>query len=442
LFKLSVEEAAMTCEVAVMNKYAVVIAADSAVTTASGNGNERYSKGGNKIFQLSRQEPVGVMIHGSAMLDGVPWEIIIKNFRDKLGSQAHPALQDYATAFFNFVKTADFFFPQADLDRKLFDRVLRIVLDLIKQARQTVAAIDDAAKNTQERQAAWAAFAQSITDELDQLPMHPGISDAALDAVTTEVEEQLQNYPEFADYLRSSGLSDLIAIPALAELGCKYLFKKFDVVLPQTGIVFSGFGTGQYFPCVIKYEVFGFVKNDFIYHIDNSNSCEIGHDTPSGIFQFAMTSSIDTFTTGVGLDTFSEVRRAYLSNAKGLVEATLLQQDIVELPADFDQTLAASADAFSEQWLDKMLSTHYHPMKRVIASLPIQEMVHLAETLIVLQSLKERITTHSESVGGPVDVAVITKAEGLVWIKRKHYFDADRNLPYVMRQRALYEDKP
>ncbi|MES2077178.1 MAG: hypothetical protein V4462_16315 [Pseudomonadota bacterium] len=302
----------MTCEVAVMNKYAVVIAADSAVTTASGNGNERYSKGGNKIFQLSRQEPVGVMIHGSAMLDGVPWEIIIKNFRDKLGSQAHPALQDYATAFFKFVKTADFFFPQADLDRKLFDRVLRIVLDLIKQARQTVAAIDDAAKNTQERQAAWAAFAQSITDELDQLPMHPG----------------------------------------------------------------------------------------------------------------------------------SEVRRAYLSNAQGLVEATLLQQDIVELPADFDQTLAASADAFSQQWLDKMLSTHYHPMKRVIASLPIQEMVHLAETLIVLQSLKERITTHSESVGGPVDVAVITKAEGLVWIKRKHYFDADRNLPYVMRQRALYEDKP
>jgi hypothetical protein len=33
------------------------------------------------------------MIYGSAMLDGVPWEIIIKNFRDKLGSTKYGTLQ-------------------------------------------------------------------------------------------------------------------------------------------------------------------------------------------------------------------------------------------------------------------------------------------------------------------------------------------------------------
>ncbi len=151
-----------------------------------------------------------------------------------------------------------------------------------------------------------------------------------------------------------------------------------------------------------------------------------------------MTSSIDTFTTGVGSDTYSEVQRAYKQSAHALVEQMLRAHNIDMLPVDFDQTLMASTATFSQDWYNKMMAVHYHPMKRVIASLPIQEMVHLAETLIVLQSLKERITTHSESVGGPIDIAVITKSEGLVWIKRKHYFDADKNLQYEVRQRALY----
>lgn len=431
----------MTCEVSVMNKYAVVIAADSAVTTTSGNGSERYSKGGNKIFQLSRFEPVGVMIYGTATLDGVPWEIIIKNFRDKLGSTKHGSLHGYAAAFFEFVQRAEFFFPQSDLDFKLLERTLRIALDLIKWAREAYPEIDDAGKSLQERQVAWQNYAGSISAELAQRPMHAGVTDGAMSDVIVEVRGKLENYGPFLQYLSAEGLTNVVAIDGLAELACTYLFKCYDSVLPQTGIVFSGFGDDQYFPVVIKFEVHGFLKNDFLYSKDDNNSCEISHNEPSGIFQFAMTSSIDTFTTGVGLDTYSEVQRAYQQSAKDLVMSVLQGQNINALPADFDQTLAASATAFSDDWLNKMMAVHYHPMKRVIASLPIQEMVHLAETLIVLQSLKERITTHSESVGGPVDIAVITKSEGLVWIKRKHYFDADRNVPYMMRQRALYGDK-
>jgi hypothetical protein len=32
-----------------------------------------------------------------------------------------------------------------------------------------------------------------------------------------------------------------------------------------------------------------------------------------------------------------------------------------------------------------------------------------------------------DSVGGPIDVAVISKIDGFVWIKRKHYFDPALN---------------
>jgi hypothetical protein len=37
------------------------------------------------------------------------------------------------------------------------------------------------------------------------------------------------------------------------------------------------------------------------------------------------------------------------------------------------------------------------------------------------------MSTETETVGGPVDVAVISKGDGFVWIKRKHYFRPELN---------------
>ena len=65
-------------------------------------------------------------------------------------------------------------------------------------------------------------------------------------------------------------------------------------------------------------------------------------------------------------------------------------------------------------------------------------MAELAETLIMLQSLKEKVTQPTESVGGPIDVAIITKGDGFVWIKRKHYFDPTLNPRFFLRQRTEF----
>ena len=54
----------------------------------------------------------------------------------------------------------------------------------------------------------------------------------------------------------------------------------------------------------------------------------------------------------------------------------------------------------------------------------------MAETFVNLTSFKRRVTQDTESVGGPVDVAIITKGDGFVWMKRKHYFDAKLNPHY------------
>jgi hypothetical protein len=112
--------------------------------------------------------------------------------------------------------------------------------------------------------------------------------------------------------------------------------------------------------------------------------------------------------------------------------------EIARVP-DLQASISQARDAISESVFGNLQRDHALPLRRVLGVLPVDEMTELAETLINLQSLKEKVTKPSETVGGPVDVAVITKSEGLVWIKRKHFFDGAINPRYLQRQAALYK---
>lgn len=43
----------------------------------------------------------------------------------------------------------------------------------------------------------------------------------------------------------------------------------------------------------------------------------------------------------------------------------------------------------------------------------------MAEALLSITSLKRKMSISLETVGGPIDVAVITKGDGFIWVKRK-----------------------
>ena len=67
------------------------------------------------------------------------------------------------------------------------------------------------------------------------------------------------------------------------------------------------------------------------------------------------------------------------------------------------------------------------PVLDSVAALPLDELAAMAESLVNLTTFKRRVTPVPESVGGPVDVAVISKGDGFIWIKRKHYFSPELN---------------
>ena len=58
----------------------------------------------------------------------------------------------------------------------------------------------------------------------------------------------------------------------------------------------------------------------------------------------------------------------------------------------------------------------------------------MAEALVELTSLRRKVDSTLQSVGGPTDVALISKGDGFIWIKRKHYFDMNLNHDFINRK--------
>lgn len=59
--------------------------------------------------------------------------------------------------------------------------------------------------------------------------------------------------------------------------------------------------------------------------------------------------------------------------------------------------------------------------------MPIQDAIDLAEYLVNLTVMWSRFTPGAAVVGGPIEIAAITKHEGFKWIRRKFYFDKALN---------------
>ena len=92
----------MTAEIAVLNKFGISIAADSAVTVETfhdGEIKQKVYNSANKIFALSKHAPIGLMFYNTVTLGGVPWETIVKSYRKKLDDKVFPILNDYYEDF-------------------------------------------------------------------------------------------------------------------------------------------------------------------------------------------------------------------------------------------------------------------------------------------------------------------------------------------------------
>ena len=101
----------MSAGICIMNRNAIAMAADSAVTVGD---HAAIHNSANKLFSLSRVAPVGVIVYANAALMTVPIEIIVKQYKKQLADRVFPKLNDYVNDFLDYLRDKSQFF-RADI---------------------------------------------------------------------------------------------------------------------------------------------------------------------------------------------------------------------------------------------------------------------------------------------------------------------------------------
>ena len=60
-------------------------------------------------------------------------------------------------------------------------------------------------------------------------------------------------------------------------------------------------------------------------------------------------------------------------------------------------------------------------------AMPIQDALDLGEFLVDTTIKLVKFSPGAPTVGGPIELAAITKHEGFKWVRRKHYYSRDLN---------------
>ena len=404
----------MTSEVLIMTPSAVAMAADSVVTV---NGNKTY-EGVNKLFMLSNNPPMGIMTYNNANFLTFPMETIIKDFRDKISDKKFDTIYDF---------------------KKEFNDYLNGVCNG-KDAVTSYSIVDK-----------FNSFIKQLNQDLDEIPNFiKHISEETINIDNEKYEKLLFDNEEFKR-IYDSKIQDVIRnIKCDEDIDLVVLFKRLFIkrfVLDGfTGIVIAGFNRENLFPSYVHFKII--VLDDFKFNFDDCEIDCVGGETAVILKPFAQINAITNFLNGIDVSTnyliasyFKKVIDDYSNNIEELIKANrkINGKDEQVVLSDLESLKQNNERIVSDfvGFIDTLKDKNSEPILKSIMSLPKDELANLSESLINITSLKVKVHDNLETVGGDVDVAIITKGDGFVWTKRKHYFKDSLNPQFFNRKDLL-----
>jgi len=357
-------------------------------------------------------------------------ETIIKSFRGELGEERLPHLRDYAGRLIEYINGHKLMFNEGFQERQLFTSVVMqfrpILNDIDQQIREIIAqagSISDSRVRT--IVAASIRKAHSLWTRADRLP---GVPANHPQRIRRKWRRQIE---AAIDYTFQKLPIDPTPKNRLIEIACLVFTAN---LFPDnvSGVVIAGFGEEDYLPGVVSFDMEGILLGFVKARENDEKSAIIDARNPAAIIPFAQGDMVRLFMEGIepafrqkiehALEDFiAELADALVTstNATARRESTLRRQ--------VDQAGTAPAKQFFDRLDTHSAQFHVHPVVSAVANLPKEELAGMAESLVSLTSFKRRVTHDPETVGGPIDVAVISKGDGFIWINRKHYFDPALN---------------
>lgn len=418
----------MTAVIGILNKHGLTMAADSAVTVTGGNQKKIYNTA-NKLFTLSKHHPVGIMIYDSSTFMSTPWEIIIKLYRKELKDNFFNTIEEYKNDFIRFLRDKDFYTtPEHQLLNlkqflywKLDDIKNRVIENLSDGKSEEELAIEFKERMLEDLQMnidSYAGATNILSDFEDYtLENFRAYSEVGIKEVTDTVFDGIE-------------INDDI-FNAIIELYFNHL-RTNNFVGIQTGIIFGGYGEKEIYPSLVSIKISDVLDNKLRYY--DFDNCHITDNNNGAIMPYAQTDVINMFIKGID----PEIDNTYITVFEKLLKK--YNDAIVDLLNGENPELAGKIEAFDLSVLTKEFNDELIQLKRekqiyptldTVAILSKEDLAEMAESLIYLTYLKRRISSTEESVGGPIDVAIISKGDGFIWKKRKHYFEEGLNKHFM-----------
>lgn len=402
----------MTAEIVIMNKSAIAMAADSAATLT----NNKVYNGFNKLFQLSNNPPIGIMIYGNADCNNIPMEILIKEFRKKIKDKNLEKISDFGKELMDFLKTKCENF--CDSDSYYFSIVRNIFNNFQNYFLRYLQENDDKCK---------------FLDYLDKkYPENKFHFDVDVDEI------QFKDFDDIIKNMFRRGLAFDLFKQEDRDRAYRILrkFFIFNILLNYTGIVIAGIDCEELYPSYLSYHVLGLINDKFIYKINEE--VVINDKNPAHISPFAQSDVVETYLKGINSKNQKTILK-YIQNFLNDFPEEMInifeESEILDVPNinklkesidKIKQPITARENDFKDLFND-LKDDNYSPILGSIEHVPKEDLSNMCESLIHLTSLKRKISYDVESVGGEIDVAIISKGDGFVWTKRKHYFDGDLN---------------
>ncbi|MCK4837379.1 MAG: hypothetical protein KAS94_01175, partial [Desulfobulbaceae bacterium] len=407
----------------------VSLAADSAATLSLQNESKVFHSL-NKIFRLSLVHPVGIMIYGDATLMNVQWETIIKLYRQRLQCRNYPTLNGYVKDFFDFLVSQkyDFFPPEAQekyieftsagiindirgcVDSKIQEESKKKELTDIQIKNNVSLVIDGFKEKTENLPDASNAITKGEVKK---------IYGKIINDVATDIFKNLKPFKK--------------DINKIIDLVANYFTKDHDDNA-YSGVVFAGFGEKDIYPKMVAHKIEGVINNKLSCSFDRETV--ISAQNPGSIHKFALGDTIATFIEGIDPKQSSIINdyiREILEKCPRSVMSMLDEE--LSLNNTQKQKIFQKITALSNNCYQNFINDiqqyrgehHVLPLINMVALLPKEELAIMAETLVNLTSFKQRLSMSAETVGGPIDVAIISKGDGFLWVKRKPSFDKQIN---------------
>lgn len=405
----------MTTEVIIKNKSGIVLAADSAVTVTGVYGQKVYNSA-NKLFTLSKIDPVGMLVYNSATINNVPIELIIKEFRQQKIS--YDNLLEYQKEFVFFVEN---FIKKQAINTKTehyFSDFLNFIFQLInkeKSENQKTGTDDFDIKKFITK------YENCLSQACEKCNFIEDFKSLSLEKIKEDMNENPLYTEMFNDFKNNiicdEKLEDFVVL--------FHWYLKYNISQSYTGIAICGYGTKEYFPKVHLCNIYGVINDEIL--VGNYES-HVSEDAE--IIPLAQRQMIDTFIKGVSDTLYEALESFYLDNFDTLIDTITpsLKENVNpnELKGKYKQSLYGNAEKFKQF----VYEVEQRPLIQTINHLSRDEMAELAENLINIQVLKYKVSPNLETVGGPIDVAIISKHDGFVWRKRKLYFPKELNYQF------------